>query len=72
MHAADGLAHIVIRGSGDGASVQDDDVGRSAAIDNIQAMRGKVRLDCGAVRLRGAAPEVLDVERIRQPSIIAL
>ena len=72
MHAADGLAHIVIRGSRNGAGVQDNQVGGGAAIDNMQSTRGQTRLDGSTVRLGGPATEILDVERIRQPSIIAL
>lgn len=59
---ADGVARLGIGGSGDGASVQDDDIGRVSLGSDLAALFAQLAFDGGAIGLRGAAAKLFDVE----------
>lgn len=62
MDLADGVASLSISGGSDRASVHDDEIcGGSFGDDGATALE-QLTLDGGAVRLRSAAAELLDVE----------
>ena len=60
MHAADGLPHVVIRRRGDGAGVQNDEIGRGAVFGRVEPLGREERLERGAIGLRRAASEILN------------
>lgn len=60
--AADGGAGVLIGGAGDGASIQYDDFG-IGGFGAMMTARFELAFEGGAVGLRGAASEVLDVKR---------
>jgi hypothetical protein len=62
MDAPDGLPHFIVRGRGNRAGVQDHQVRARAHLGRFQAFGRQQRLDCGAIRLRSPATEVLDEE----------
>ena len=59
---ADGVAGLRVGGGGDGAGVEDDDVGDGRVRGKGKALLAELALDGGAVGLRGAAAELLDKE----------
>ena len=60
VHAADGLADVVVGGGGDGAGVEDDQVGGGALGRGVQPLGGEQRFQSRAIRLRGPAAEIVD------------
>ncbi len=62
MDFTDGVAGLSVGGSGDGASVDDDDVGGGGIVGDGVALGAELALDGGGVGLRGAAAELLDME----------
>ena len=62
MHAAHGLPHVVIGGGGDGAGIQDHQVGVRTRAGCLQSLGGEQRFQGGAVGLSRAAAEILDEE----------
>ena len=62
MKLSDGIAGLCVRGGGDRAGVHDNDVsGRGFGCGGATAIE-QLALDCGAVGLRGATAELLDIE----------
>jgi len=59
---ADGVAGLSVSGGGDGAGVQNDDVSFGGIGGKDAALLEQLLLDGGAVRLGGAASELLDKE----------
>ena len=59
MDAADGLAKLVVGGRGDGAGVQDDEVGVGNFVGCAEAARGETGFERGSIGLRSAASERL-------------
>ncbi len=62
MKFADGVAGLRVGGGGDGAGVEDDDVGDSWVRGKRKTLLAELALDGGAVGLRSAAAELLDKE----------
>lgn len=62
VNAADGFASFGVGGSGDGAGVEDDDVGGGVGFSGGAALCAEAVANCVGVSLRGAAAEVLDEE----------
>lgn len=63
MDAADGFAGFRVGGGCDRACVEDDDVSGDVRFGDCAALSAEALANCVGVRLRGAAPEVLDEER---------
>ncbi len=62
MDASNSCAGILISGCGDGASVQDNNIGIGSGLRLVQALVGKLSLDGGAIGLSGAAAKVLHIK----------
>src|SRR5690242_165110 len=62
MDFADGVAGLGVGGGGDGAGVEDDEVGVVGRGGGVAATGEELAFDGGAVRLRGAAAELLNEE----------
>ena len=62
MEFADGVAGLGVRGGGDGAGVEDHEVGGVGIRSNGVALIAQLALDGSAVCLRGATAELLDKE----------
>lgn len=62
MDAPNSGAGILISGCGDGASVQDNNIGIGSGLRLVQALVGKLSLDGGAIGLSGAAAKVLHIK----------
>ncbi len=62
MNTADGSAGVLVRGSGDGAGVQNHDLGASRRIGPLQSALGELAFNGGAIGLRGTTTKILDVE----------
>lgn len=60
MDAANGSAGILVRGGGDGTSVQDHDIGFPGRVGLCQALRRKLAFQGRSIRLSGAAAKTLD------------
>ena len=59
MDAADGLAKLVVGGRGDGAGVQDDEVGVGKIVGGAETARSEPGFEGGPIGLRSAASERL-------------
>lgn len=62
MNAANGGAGVLVGGGGYGAGVEDSDSGIGRLVGALQSALLKLTLDGRAVRLGGAASEILHVE----------
>jgi hypothetical protein len=60
MDTANGSAGILVRGGGDGTSVQDHDIGLPGRVGLCQALRRKLAFQGRSIRLSGAAAKTLD------------
>lgn len=69
VDAADGSSGIVVGGSSDRASIQDDDFGAGGASVTLEAALLELALDGGAIGLGGAASEILDIESCHGSSV---
>jgi len=65
---ANGIAGLRIGSGGDGAGVEDDDVGRSRVRGERKAAIAKLAFDGRAVGLCGAAAELFDVKGAHRKS----
>ena len=70
MHAADGLAHVVIGRPSDRAGVEDHQIGLAALPGGFQPLGGEQRFQRRAIGLGRAAAEVLNEEFPHVSSII--
>src|SRR5258708_265339 len=71
MDAANSGTRVLISGCGNGASVQDNNIGVGRGLRLVQALVGKLPLDGGAIGLSGAAAKVLHIKG-RHRAIIAI
>ncbi len=62
VNLADGVASLSVGGGGDGAGIENDDVGRRAIGRDGAALVAQLALDGGAIGLCGAAAELFDVK----------